>query len=132
MAQFTVGERGRRIVSKVVDNEEIIVISFQHAVDGNEISVMVGDGLSNISTLEAVMKEGDVVSEFDLDNIELGEGELLNTPTNNNNITVDYKFCIKRNNGSFITFRWNKIRHMTVGSMIRIKNIHEDNLIVIK
>ena len=93
---------------------------------------MVGDGLSNISTLEAVMKEGDVVSEFELDNIELGEGELLNTPTNNNNITVDYKFCIKRNNGSFITFRWNKIRHMTVGSMIRIKNIHEDNLIVIK
>ena len=113
----------------VVSEEEIDVVTFEH--DGNAVSVMVEDDLSHISTLEAVMKEGDVVDEFGLDGIILVEGEQLNTPACNV-INVDYKFNIKRSNNSYVTFRWNKIRNMAASSLMRIKNIHEDNLIVIK
>ena len=92
---------------------------------------MIEDGLTDLSTMEEVVKEGDVVNEFTLDEIDVGEGELLITPTNN--ITdVNYKFCIKRSNNSFIIFYWKNIRHMTVGSMMRIKNLHEDNVVIIK
>ena len=86
---------------------EIDVILFKH--DGNEMSVTVENGLNINSTLEAVMKEGDVANEFGLD-ISLGEGEPLTTPTQHTHIlSVEYKFCIQRNNGSSITFFWNKI-----------------------
>ena len=77
------------------------MISFEY--DGSEISAMVEDGLSNTSTLEAATKEGDVASEFNLVEIELGAGEQLSTLINRD-ISVDYKFRIKRSNGLFTTF----------------------------
>ena len=91
---------------------------------------MVEDGLSRISTMEAVMREGNVVDEFDLYNIVLGEGEQLTMPAKDV-VDIDYKFCIKRRNNSYIYFYWNKFRNVTVGSMMRIKNLHKDNVIVI-
>ena len=94
---------------------------------------MVEDDLVNSLTLEQVMKEYDVVNEFISDDTNLGEDDLLKTPTENDIIVnVDYEFRIKKNNSLFITFRWNKLRHMDMGSMIRIKHIHDDYLIVIK
>ena len=56
----------------IANEVKINVISFGY--NGSEISVMVEDMLSNTSTLEAMMKEGDVVTEFDLVGIDLGVG----------------------------------------------------------
>ena len=108
--------------------DEIIVITFVNGRDDSEISVMIEGELNNSSTLEAVMKDGDIGNEFGLENIVLGEGEQMTTPTSHD-VCTNYKFCIKRNNSTFISFRWNKFRYMTVGSMLRIKNIHDDYVI---
>ena len=59
--------------STTSDAIEINAISFEH--DDNAISVMIEDGLSNLSTLKAVMKEGGVANKFGLDIIIIGGGE---------------------------------------------------------
>ena len=90
---------------------------------------MVEDILTYALTLEAVIKEGDVPNEFGMD-IILGEGKYLTTLARNY-YGKDCRFCIKISIYSYITFRWNKICNITFSSMMRIKNIHEDNLILI-
>ena len=60
---------------------KINVISFEYRY--NELSVMIEDGLTDLSMLEGVTKEGDMANEFALDGIGVNEGEQLSTPTNN-------------------------------------------------
>ena len=115
------------ISDKPVDEDEIIVFSFQKKDTSEDVSVMIEPPLSSVSTLADVMQEGGIFKEFDIDSTA---DDLMSTPSAKTSDSTT-KFRIKKKNGSFYTFVWEKIKFMTVGSIVRIKNVHDDYLIVV-
>ena len=112
-------------VAQTNNVDEIVILSFQNECDGNEISVAIEAPLSINSTIAAVMEEGGVYNEF-------GNhyNNVMTTPTGLNSNSTCAKFRIKKQNGLFYTFPCDKLQLMTVGSVIRYKNIDDDYLIV--
>ena len=82
--------------------------------DEEEISVMVEGNLNMESTMEDVMKDGDVNSELGCDE------------------NVLFKYLIQKQSGGKLTLKWNKFKTLTVKRFTEIKSIHEDYIIIIR
>ena len=113
------------------DINEITVVTFQNEANSDEISVMIEPPLTVTSNIASVMKEGNVYNKFDMMNYEIGD-ELLITPSEDGASIQSFKVLIKRKNGSYYTFTWEKVRYMAVNTFIKIRNIHDDYLIVVR
>ena len=66
--------------------------------------------------METVMKEGDVFDDLCV----------------NANTISAYKFVVAKKNGDKLTFKWQKFKHVTVNTLIRISNIDDDYVITLK
>ena len=115
--------------------DEIVALTFK--IDEEEVSVMIEDPLSSDSTMELVMKDGDVFEEFGLASATMDDDSLDSPVQSLGRPRVKYlqlcKFLIKRQGEeSYLTLKWDKFKRMTVMSFTRIKNIHDDYLIIIK
>ena len=81
-----------------------------------DTSVIIDDSLPVLSTMESVMDEGDVLSDLDVTKYSIG----------------DYKCMIKKKSGSKIALKWDRYRKLTVGTLICIKNVDTDYIIILK
>ena len=106
---------------------KLLYFLFKKRDTSEDVSVMIEPPLSSVSTLADVMQEGGIFEEFDIDSTA---DDLMSTPSAKTSDSTT-KFRIKKKNGSFYTFVWEKIKFMTVGSIVRIKNVHDDYLIVV-
>ena len=117
----------KSVCSQPKDNDEIIVLKFQNVTTNNEISVSIESPLTMTSTLAAVMDIGGVNDEFGLLNYNLDKD--LTTPVSMDQDDKNNKFRILKQNELYYTFRCDKLVIMTVSSLVRMKNVHDNYLI---
>ena len=80
------------------------------------LSVIIEDTLTLNSVMGFLMEEADVFSDL---GVQAG--------------TISgYNFFRQKNNGSKFTFKWYKFKHITVSTLIRIKNFDKDFVITLK
>ena len=97
--------------------EEIIGLTFVPEWDDEEeVSVVIEGTLNKDSSMEMVMKDGDVIKD-----LELSRSRLL-----------DLKYQIKKRNNGKLTLKWARFKDMQVKTLIRIKNVDDNYVIVIK
>ena len=108
--------------SSLLDNRgefggDIIALTFKAAWDDElEVSVIIEDTLSVNSVMLLVMEYGDVFDDL---------GVQADT-------IASYKFVVAKKNGGKLTFKWDKFKHITVNTLIRINNIDDDYVITLK
>ena len=112
-----------------VQNDEVIVLTFQNVENNKEISVCIESPLSMASTIASVMDLGGVNKDFGLSNFNTDEN--LSTPMSSASAVETLKFRVLKQNESFYTFCCDKLPIMTVSTLVRMKNIHDDYLIVV-
>ena len=117
----------KNVCSQPKDNDEIIVLTFHNVKTNEEISVSIELPLTMASTLAAVMDIGGVNDEFGLLNCNIDKD--LTTPVSMDQDVKNNKFRILKQNESYYTFRCDKLAIMTVSSLVRMKNVHDDYLI---
>ena len=112
-----------------VQYDEVIVLTFQNVENNKEISVCIESPLSMASTIASVMDLGGVNKDFGLSNFNTDEN--LSTPMSSASAVETLKFRVLKQNESFYTFCCDKLPIMTVSTLVRMKNIHDDYLIVV-
>ena len=102
-------------VVPTIENEVLVGITFRaNWDDDEEVSVMVEGSLNLDSTMEELMIDGDVC-------LELG-----------NDASDAYKYMIQKRSGGKLTLKWVKFKDMKVRNLMRIKNVHEDYIVIMK
>ena len=95
---------------------ELIGITFRtYDCEDNETSVMICDTLSYLSTMEDVLKEGEVFDDLGLDD----------NPD-------DYKYVIRKKSKGSLTLKWRRFQNLTVQSLLSVHNIDENYMIALK
>ena len=95
--------------------DELVGVTFRAEWDEEEeVSVMVEGNLTINSTMEDIMREGEV-------NAELGGCA-----------DESYKYLIMRKGGGKLTLKWDRFKCITMDKFMCIKNIHDDYIVVMK
>ena len=96
-------------------HDELVGVTFKAGWDDKEeVSVMVEGNITVDSTMEEIIVDGDVISDI-------------------GGISMDmYKYLIQKRSGGKLTLKWDKFKKLTVKSLMNIKNIDEDYIIIIK
>ena len=94
--------------------DDIVAITFKSSINaGEEISVLIEEPLNIDSSMEEVMKKGEVVSVDD------------------DGYDNDDKVQIQKKSGGKLTLKWSKFQKMMVKRFIRIQGIDEDHIVII-
>lgn len=97
-------------------NDDIIAITFRAEWDEQEeSSVMLEDTLTVDATMEEILEVGDIISDLEADGTAL-----------------DYKYLIQKRGGRELTLKWGKFKDLSIKKMMRIKNIDEDYIVIMR
>jgi len=109
-----------------------ITFCFGRSEDADEVTVIINGSITMTSTMEEVMVEGEVNKEFRFitDHVD---SDGLRSPVSDS--TFDLASCyfgILRADKTFMTFTWNQFKGVTVETLVRLKNVHENYFIQIQ
>ena len=95
---------------------ELIGITFRtYDCEDNETSVIICDTLSHSSTMEDVLREGEVFEDLGLDIIP-----------------DDYKYIIRKKSKGRLTLKWRRFQNLTVQALLTLQSIDDNYVIALK